>query len=407
MHASLEAAKRITIFGGGLVGVELTAEIAERWPNTPLTFRQREPFLLPGFPEKAQAYARAFFERHPNVHLIFENTIPPFKYVPEGPPGEEVVFNCTGLKPAPLPNAAAAESKEQQEANMAAADKSPRSPRRNSSSKKKKNSRRSSSPASRRSNGVSNGASAVASPSPLLSLPVHSRTSLIRITPTLHVVGHSDIFALGDVMVEDALLDEPQRRLPKVAYQAELQAWCVAENLMRQAEGRREWNFPADLVGAPSAPSLVCCSLGKSDGLVIFNSLVVSGWISVITKFMLERTKMMQLRGNIIGECAWTVSTTRGITAAARDGRGLRFRLHAHCLFVLPIACLRSCAGAGADVAAAASPHALVHGRPKQRARRNQTVIAPAPLRSIFPDSSLRRPTDDKGSHSHCCLITR
>jgi len=310
VHASLEAAKRITIFGGGLVGVELAAEIAERWPNTPLTFRQREPFLLPGFPEKAQAYARAFFERHPNVHLIFENTIPPFKYVPEGPPGEEVVFNCTGLKPVPLPNAAAAESKEQQEANMAAADKSPRSPRRNGSSKKKKNNRRSSSPASRRANGASNGASTVASPSPLLSLPVHSRTSLIRITPTLHVVGHSDIFALGDVMVEDALLDEPQRRLPKVAYQAELQAWCVAENLMRQAEGRREWNFPADLVGAPSAPSLVCCSLGKSDGLVIFNSLVVSGWISVLTKFMLERTKMMQLRGNIIGECAWTVSST-------------------------------------------------------------------------------------------------
>src|SRR4051812_25894602 len=62
MHQSLQAAQRIQIFGAGLVGVELAAEVAESFPNKHVTLRSRSAVLLPGFPAKAQTYVLQWFK---------------------------------------------------------------------------------------------------------------------------------------------------------------------------------------------------------------------------------------------------------------------------------------------------------------------------------------------------------
>jgi NADH dehydrogenase FAD-containing subunit len=363
MHASLRSARRITLFGGGLVGVELAAELAEAFPRTSIIFRQRESVLLPGFPARAQRYVQRFFEKHANVTLVFNNSIPPSKYEAEGAAGEEIVFNCTGLKPVPLPVPASSagvadqkrESKDESNdpgdggrTDSGDGRPPPPSSRRRrgsaSNSSKKKKGARAASPASPSSPASFSATSSAdfAAAAPLSPWPLHARTGLLRVTPELHLAGgHANIFALGDVMIEEAFAaasaatavgdgvpavgnktDEPARRAPKVAYEAELQAWCVAENIKRQAETelllaqegpqckpRPEWRYPQDLVGGreKTTPTLVCCSLGRWDGVVIFNSLVVPGWPSVALKVALERSKMAQLRGYFLGELFWTV----------------------------------------------------------------------------------------------------
>lgn len=309
--------------------MELAAEIVEAFPQTPLTFRQREPYLLPGFPPSAQEYARRFFQRPGRrCELIFNNAIPPSKYEHEE---GELVFNCTGVQPVRLPapapqkeapKSAAAEAKSDGSAASSSTSNGNRSPR-GSNKKKKQTQSRSSSSASASASSSSSADGADSLPfGPLLSpFRIHDRTGLVCVDPTLRVVGHSAVYALGDVMVESALLDEPTKRQPKVAYQAELQAWAVSENLKRESEGeaapdraRPLLNYPADLAGAPSTPSLVCCSLGRWDGMVIFNSLVVPGLVSVAVKTLLERSKMNQLRGGLAGTMVWTVSQERSST---------------------------------------------------------------------------------------------
>jgi NADH dehydrogenase FAD-containing subunit len=251
MHTALRSASSVNIFGAGLVGVELAAEIAETFPEKKLTLRSREPQLLPGFPEKAQKYALDWF-RSRNVTIILENSIPPSKYVAAA---GELVYNCTGLKPVKLEGPFLKED--------AVASKS--------------------------SNGFIHG-----TPLNFTSF-VDPRTHTIRVTPEFHLIGRESIFALGDVMIEDAKKDAPlSTRAPKVAYQAELQAWVVSENLKRQSEQRREWSFPEDVIGGgvTTLPTMVDCSLGKKDGILILNDVVITGRLPAIQKDILEVTKV-------------------------------------------------------------------------------------------------------------------
>ena len=397
-HDAMRTARRITLFGGGLVGVELAAEILDAFPDTPLTFRQREPYLLPGFPTAAQEYARRFFQRPGRrCELIFNNTIPPFKYQQEV---GELVFNCTGIQavqlPAPAPQNQAPKSVAQNGTTTSRNSNDSGSVRdcgpRGSSKKKKASRSRSNSFASSSRDSSSSSAAAASDSSlpfgPLLSpFRIHDRTGLVCVDSELRVVGHTNVYALGDVMVEASLLDEPAKRQPKVAYQAELQAWAVSENLKREAEGEADpscgarplLQYPADLVGAPSAPTLVCCSLGRRDGIVIFNSIVVPGLASVLLESVLERSKMNQLRGGIVGTMIWTVRRNRSRVGTGRRSGFGRMAAHISLLFLLCAA-----AGVGAHVFAAAS--ALSRRRQPIRRTQNCNVILSARFVIIIPN---------------------
>ena len=287
IHERVDSALIVNIFGAGLVGVELAAEIAHYWPKKKVILRSREPYLLPGYPSKAQSYALKWF-RDRNVEVVLENSIPPSKYICKD---GEIAFNCTGLKPVPLDGIFHKPSSE--------SSSSPSSSSSSSSPKSKTRSQIKSHSNSSSSNNVSS-----------LSWDdyVEPHSQAIRISKELHLIGHNDIFAIGDIMIEDHLRNAPvSDRTPKVAYQAELQAWVVAENLKRQCEGRPEWKFPEDVALNDSCPSLVDCSLGPSNGLIIFNQIVLTGPLTVMNKEFLEISKMLFLRGWWIGEFIWSM----------------------------------------------------------------------------------------------------
>jgi len=298
LHSALASAASVTVFGAGLVGVELASEIKERWPEKPLCLRSREDVVLPGFDERAQRYVQAWFERQPNTRVIVNNTIAPHRHQPDT---GEIVFNCTGLKPIALDMLV----KEDDPVNQKPAAL-------NGITAKEAN--------GHTNERIRTGSEA---PPPLSAqhIPaqygrllrwsdvVDARTHLLRTSPTLHLIHHDNIFVVGDIMIEEDALNDPMARAPKVAFQAELQAWCVSENIKRLYECRDEWRFPGDLVGGGHpAPTLIACSLGSYDGLIFFNSLVVTGLIAAFGKWFIERSKMWMWRGWTLGVLVWKIA---------------------------------------------------------------------------------------------------
>ncbi|MBI2102251.1 FAD-dependent oxidoreductase [Candidatus Woesearchaeota archaeon] len=70
----LEDAKKILIVGGGVVGVELAAEIIERYPNKKVTVAHAQNTLLERTPRRAQTYAEAFLRKR-NVQILFRERV--------------------------------------------------------------------------------------------------------------------------------------------------------------------------------------------------------------------------------------------------------------------------------------------------------------------------------------------
>lgn len=259
---SISSSSSIQIFGAGLVGVELASEIIEKFPSKSVTLRSRESCLLPGFTPQAQKYVFNWFRQH-NVEIVLNNTIPPFKYVPTSK--NELVFNCTGVQSLKLSKSSLFSM--------------------NDESKSKSLS---------------------------YSKHVDPRTELVRVTSTFQFRDQPNIYALGDIMIEDENLHlndstHSMYHAPKVAYQSELQAWVVCENICRQSEGRSLWRFPDDLSLLSDCPTLVACSLGKNDGLLIFDeSVIFSGKLAAINKDFIERSKVSQMRcmsNNRVRQC--------------------------------------------------------------------------------------------------------
>ena len=97
----------------------------------------------------------------------------------------------------------------------------------------------------------------------------------------------------------------------KLAYSAELQAVVAANNVARQmhsgAESQSLLAYPLSLSGVLPAPILVCCSLGAWDGVLVFNDLVVGGWLAALAKHVIERSKVGQYRGDLASVALWTV----------------------------------------------------------------------------------------------------
>ncbi len=99
----LDMAKSVLIVGGGLVGVELAAEIVTHYPNKDVTLVQSGKTLIPRMPVKAQKYTLQFLEKR-GVTVIFGHRVSEKKggvYVTEK--GEKIssdlVFMCVGITP--------------------------------------------------------------------------------------------------------------------------------------------------------------------------------------------------------------------------------------------------------------------------------------------------------------------
>ena len=63
LEAAARSGGRVLVCGGGLSGIELSAELSERWPGLPLTLVTAEQ-IGPGLSERARGYLRSFFSEH-------------------------------------------------------------------------------------------------------------------------------------------------------------------------------------------------------------------------------------------------------------------------------------------------------------------------------------------------------
>ena len=63
--------------------------------------------------------------------------------------------------------------------------------------------------------------------------------------------------------------------------------------------------YPEDLSGSSLLPLIFIVSLGENDGSLGFNSLVVNGALAGLMKWVIEDTKVREMRGRPLGEWVW------------------------------------------------------------------------------------------------------
>ncbi len=73
-HKNLETAKNILIIGGGLVGVELAAEICTHYKDKKITMIHAKNKLIERNPKKASKYAEKFLIRN-NIKIIYDERV--------------------------------------------------------------------------------------------------------------------------------------------------------------------------------------------------------------------------------------------------------------------------------------------------------------------------------------------
>lgn len=102
-YEKLCESKSIGIIGGGLVGVELAAEIYSKYPEKDLFLVQSNSLILPRNSEKSRKYVMDLFNRK-NVKVYCSERVKNFKknYVLTNTGKKlsfDLLFNCTGIKP--------------------------------------------------------------------------------------------------------------------------------------------------------------------------------------------------------------------------------------------------------------------------------------------------------------------
>ncbi len=101
--ARLVAAKTVLIIGGGLVGVELAAEIATHFPSKKITLVHANSELIERNPPRARAYARRFLEQN-GVKIIWNDRVESarddsYKTHDGKKLSTDLAFLCTGVQP--------------------------------------------------------------------------------------------------------------------------------------------------------------------------------------------------------------------------------------------------------------------------------------------------------------------
>jgi len=126
------------------------------------------------------------------------------------------------------------------------------------------------------------------------------------VTDTLQVKDHPNIFGMGDLC-----LHERSNEL-KLGHTAELNAHLAAANLERHHLRRPMLQYPHGVVGGAVSPKVYCISLGKYDGVLVFNQIVLygvlGGFVAAVMKWLLEWTKVAAAAGREVGIQFWELA---------------------------------------------------------------------------------------------------
>lgn len=301
----LAAARSVLVLGGGLVGVELAAELAELRgrsglrspPPLRVTLASSGARLLPRLPRRAAALSEHFLAARGVVRVRKRLRPDCRKQPPSGAAGTagaqiyvsedaspttvaaDVVFDCTGARRRPAGEALRAYAE-------------------------------------------SCGRGAFAP----------GRAGLVRLRDTLQLVGSDSVFVAGDAGVVDrelALEDDGGLGCEKTAYAAMEGGRVAAHNvteLLRGdggAGGGKLRRFPKDAFGG-AFPRMFLVSLGKWDGVVCLGPLAFGGPLAPLLKVVVEFVSVRAVsRGGLIDR-VWTAtervqySIVRGIAAVGR-----------------------------------------------------------------------------------------
>lgn len=269
-HELLKGCKRVLILGGGAVGVELAAEILDHDSSdssspTAVTIVDAQPRLVPLFPKAVGDYAEKWLlERGAQLRLgeslrswnnrsctLQDGTIL----------HADIVYVCFGNRP---------------NSEMVPSE---------------------------------------SSDNRLFSL-TKRRNVVVKDTLQLQVAGDDKYgsdppwFACGDVA-------SPPSSDQKQAFHAEMQGKLAARNVIKvlSSSFRLSTNgskttllrYPMDIAGADRIPLVFVLSLGRYDGVLGFNSVSLPGSFAAIAKWILEYTKVSQMRGGLLGEIIWKI----------------------------------------------------------------------------------------------------
>jgi len=250
-HEELREAKKVVIVGGGLVGVELAAEIAFAMPAILVTLVHSREELCGELPAKARKYIADWLElnrvtlrlgRRVRAHegstcLLDDDSV--LEYCK--------VYECTGGE----------------------------------------------------AHGSFKGFAGEA---------LDKTTNYLKTSDTLQVLGRRNVFAAGDAM---SLEQRVSQHEIKNGHTAEQTAKMAAMNIERMHSGCELLHYPQGLAGkgvGNGIPRIYCVSLGPHDGVLAFNWLVVGGPIAAILKWLVEWTKVLSVSGRPIGRLFWQIA---------------------------------------------------------------------------------------------------
>jgi len=331
-------ASTVTVQGGGLVGVELAAELATRLSkggrncgsgsegdsgciNRARIILRSRSRLLAGLPPRAGEIAARWFERN-GVEVVYGE-----EHAQEKPKKGELVLDCTG-RPGVRHVSSFSDSNNQQ------AVPPPLQPSVNAS------------PVSVTTLPPPVGSSSPPSSSlPLLKekqgfVSPYNSEGFIVVDEFLRSGACKDgrVFAAGDVVrhvpeVGAALTTAREpfgRRVfsPRLrnAHLAESQAETIARSILKSSPATFSsapssslppsiplfalTAYPEQTFGSPLTPGLACVSLGPQEGILVFNNLVLGGvlfsTIAALAKFIIERSKVSEVRREVVGVTFWT-----------------------------------------------------------------------------------------------------
>jgi NADH dehydrogenase FAD-containing subunit len=301
-YRQLQQARRIIVLGGGAVGVELAAEIVDaqfdgdgddsydskQKKKKHITLIDVAPELVMNFPKPARTYAQRWLQRRGvdvKLNAKLKSWTEKSCTFEDGTVlNAEIVYVCFGSRPNSELMAATTSTTNPGSNNIDGGD----------------------------SHTTLIGDSARGKLCTLDTLQVIlERNSVSSASSVVRPFQDGCIFACGD-------LATPPFGDEKQALQAETQGKIAAENVIKLLsndqttsaanDATKLHRYPQDIAGYGVMPLVFVLSLGKYDGVLGFNALCIPGPIAAIVKWVLEYTKVLEMRGKVLGRIIWIIA---------------------------------------------------------------------------------------------------
>ena len=242
----LKQAQSVLVLGGGAVGTELAAEIVCHFPEKQVTIVDAQKKLVPLFPSKTSDHVASWFQKK-GTRLVLGEMLETIDEqgctTKKGQRIEaDVVFVCFGMK---------CNTQAVAKGDMVSSDRS-----------------------------------------------ILDQRGAVVVNECLQVPDYPNVFAVGDAMVHPSLEI-------KQAYYAEMNGTAAAHNVLALVNGTTLLKYPESISNASISPLVYVVSLGRYDGSLGFNGVVVNGAIAAVVKWVLEWTKVRQMEGRPIGLSVW------------------------------------------------------------------------------------------------------